>query len=168
MKLRIFLFMILAALVAAGIEAKPKPKWGKKFPDTKVVVQRVNKQGYVVKSWAIEGNADKAIKQARENVIIQLLFFGAQPSPESRGAATLPAILDTDIYFENFEMLDELFKNGRLLNFATPISDIYPTGEDNQKVSGGRRVGVEYTVNYEGLRDLMVKKGLVKTMDSVF
>lgn len=136
----------------------------------KVEMTGVASKGYFIKAWGTASNADKAIDQARIDAVAAALFYGIEPSRSARGngVAQLPSLMKRSDYDSNKAFFDNFFKKGSFLQYINDVNSSYPTGQDNVKTPDGRRVGIEFTIDYDGLRSFLQENGLLKKLNDHF
>lgn len=168
--LKPFLTFLIAIIIAMPAVAK-KYKWefNSRIPQVYTIGQ--GKHGLqLVKVWAVGKNADKAIVQAKMDAVTAALFYGIAPdkSTNGMGTADLPPILNDKQYYDNKKLLDEFFKKGEFLRYVKEINSTYPTGENNISVPGGRRIGINLSVDYRGLHQWLQDNGIEKGVGGHF
>lgn len=162
-----FLSLFLLVLVLS------LPTWAKKYrfqaqPSYEVEQIRVDKDGLkFVKAWGIGKNADKAIVQAKQNAVAACVFTGVAATDI---AGRIPPLCLEGVkaaethqdYFEQF------FVSGEFLQYVSSVNSRYPTGENNVKTDGGRKVGVYLEVKYDALRQKLEQDGIVRGLNDYF
>ena len=167
-KRRLFSVLCIAALTFSMLGAK-KYKWeyNSRVPEVYTTAQG-QKGKQIVKAWAIASNADKAIIQAKMDAVTAALFngIGYDQSTHGMGVANLPPLVSPKQYDENKELFDNFFKKGEFLNYVSDINSTYPSGENNMAVPGGRKVGINLSIDYKGLHSWLqehkIEKGIGK------
>lgn len=167
---RVIMCMVLAVVLGAIPCAAKKYKWS--YGGTTEVYTTGQGAGrtQLVKSWAVGGNADKAIEKAKMNAVDAALFVGIpfDASTHGMGVSNLTPLVTQKQYKEHENLFIEFFKKGTFMQFVREVNSAYPTGENNMKVDGGRRVGVNLVVDYPGLRNWLKENGITKGLDSHF
>ena len=168
---RLFLCLLFSlTLVFSVCEAK-KYKWEYNSRVPEVYTTAQGQQGkQIVKAWAIAGNADKAIVQAKMDAVSAALFngIGYDQSTHGMGVANLPPLVSSQQYEENKALFINFFKNGEFLKYVSEVNSSYPTGENNMAVPGGRKVGINLTLNYKGLHTWLQENGIEKGLGKHF
>lgn len=132
-----------------------------------IEVVRVDKEGYkFCKVWGIARSVDKAMVQAQQDAVAASLFTGV---PGNEHASSIPAICGSaDIYKEHQKYFDEFFKSGEFLLYLRNVNSNYPSGENNVKYKGKRKVGLYVQIKYDELRKKMENDGIIKGLDDFF
>ena len=162
------LFFLTLVFCANGAK-KYKWEYSSKVPEVYTTAQ--GQQGkQIVKAWAIAGNADKAIIQAKMDAVSAALFngIGYDKSTHGMGVSTLYPLVTPQQYEENKDLFNNFFKYGDFLKYVNDINSSYPTGENNVAVPGGRKVGVNLTIDYKGLHDWLQENGIEKGIGKHF
>lgn len=165
-----FLFLLLSASMATN---------AKKYPfDTKhqykVQQERVAEDdSRFVKVWGEARNADKAIIQALQDAVACCIFMGLEGKTSNsigHNANALPPLCPEGIkaYDEHKEYFDQFFTEGDFLLYAVNSNTRYPTGENNVKIKGGRRVGIYVLLKVKQLRQRLEQDGIIKSFESVW
>ena len=119
-----------------------------------------------IKVWGFGKNADIAAFNAKRDAVAAVIFRGV---PAGNGADKTPAILSIDGYEKNADFFDEFFNAGGMyLSFINLTTDGVPSGDDRIKMSKGYKVAISASVNYDGLRTYLEKKGIAKKLDDGF
>lgn len=166
---KIIMLCMLSVFISQTADAK-KYKWNyDRSVEVYTTGQGANRT-QIVKSWAVAGNADKAIIQAKMDAVSAALFKGIpfDASTHGMGVSNLHPLVSPEQYKENETFFNDFFKKGTFLNYVHEVNSTYPTGENNMKVPGGRRVGVNLVVDYPGLRNLLKELGIGKGLDGYF
>lgn len=169
MKLK-FLFLALLALIVCANDLQAK-KYKFKLDHPFVVEQTgVASNGFFVKAWGIESNADKAMDMARMDAVAAALFTGIEPSAEAKGkgVAALPALVTQQQYLSHKDFFDKFFKDGIFLQFIVDVNSTYPTGENNIKTPKGRQVGINLVLHYNELKHFLQENDVLKTLNDHF
>ena len=148
---------------------KYKWEYNSKVPEVYTTAQ--GQQGkQIVKAWAVAGNADKAIIQAKMDAVSAALFngIGYDASTHGMGVANLPPLVSPQQYEANKDLFDNFFKRGQFLNYVSDINSVYPSGENNMAVPGGRKVGINLTLDYKGLHEWLRENGIEKGVGNHF
>ncbi len=169
------LLMIAALMIGViPVEAK-KYKW--KYTDgasDHVMEVYTTGQGknhtQLIKAWGVAKSADKAIIQAKMDAVTCALFrgIGFDERTHGMGVSNLRPLVSAEEYAANKEAFKKFFASGEFLNYVRDVNDSYPSGENNMKCSGGRRVGVNLVVDYPGLRNWLTEKGIKKGLGDYF
>lgn len=124
----------------------------------------------LVKAWAVAGNADKAILQAKMDAVTAALFkgIGYDDKTHGMGIANLGPLVSDEDYREHEFLFTEFFKKGEFLNYVKDVNSAYPSGENNMACPGGRRVGVNLVIDYPGLRKWLERNGVKKGLGNHF
>lgn len=168
--LGIILTSICFILSINCVSAK-KYKWKYNSHPLEVYSLALGKNGnQLVKSWAVGKNADKAILQAKMDAIEGALFKGIpyDESTHGMGVSNLPPLVSTAQYEENANLFFNFFKTGDFLKYVNAINGRYPTGENNIAVKGGRRIGINLSIDYRGLHQWLEQNGIVKGVGNHF
>ena len=168
---RILLCALYTTLVSLCMMGAKKYKWEYNSHVPEVFTTAQGQQGkQIVKAWAIAGNADKAILQAKMDAVSAALFngIGYDKSTHGMGVANLPPLVTHNQYEENKELFINFFKKGEFLKYVGDINSLYPTGENNMAVPGGRKVGVNLTLDYKGLHAWLQENGIEKGLGKHF
>ena len=165
----LFLLLMLSVAVFSADAKKYKWKYGERVPEVYTTAQGQNGR-QIVKAWAIAGSADKAIIQAKIDAVSAALFNGIpyDESTHGMGVANLPAMITPNQYEENKALFDNFFKKGVFLNYVNNVNSSYPSGENNMSVPGGRRVGINLTIDYRGLHKWLQENGIEKGVGNHF
>ena len=172
MEKRVLISVLFLLALAVSMSGAKKYKWvyNSKMPEVYTLAQ--GQQGkQIVKAWAVGGNANKAILQAKMDAVSAALFNGIMPDPSTHnmGTASLSNPLVTSAqYEENKELFNNFFKKGEFLNYVSDVNSSYPTGENNVAVKGGRKVGVNLNLDYAGLRRWLQDNGIIKGVGNHF
>lgn len=165
MKLIKTFFTLLVMFMTVTSAFAKTCKWKGLDHDLQVVqIAQGQKQCIICKAWGFAGSPDKAIDQALQDAIVQVIFYGldkgkAQSSHEAilkQGAAA---------YDANKTYFDDFFKKGEYLNYIRNINNNYPTGENNLSVPGGRRLAINVEIDLVGLEDRLKNDGLQTSTD---
>lgn len=124
----------------------------------------------LIKAWAVAKSADKAIAQAKMDAIEAALFkgIGWDEKNHGMGVSNLRPLVSEEVYKENEKAFKDFFESGTFLQYVREINSQYPSGENNVKCPGGRRVGVNLVVDYPGLNHWLEEKGLKKGLGDYF
>lgn len=117
-----------------------------------VSIIRVGQAGTkYLKAYGIASNADKAIDQAMQDAVAACVFEGI---PGNEKADKIEPICKNgaDAYIKHKDYFNNFFTNGDFLHYVKNTNSMYPTGENNVSVSGGRRVGINVEVMFDELR----------------
>lgn len=122
----------------------------------------------LIRAIAVAKNADKAISQAKMNVVEAALFtgIGFDESTHGMGVSNLLPLVSKEQYEANETFFKEFFKQGTFLNFVSELNSNYPTGQNNMAVPGGRRVVVNLVLDYPSLRKYVEDSGVTKGLGS--
>lgn len=164
---RLKFVMALVLLLGSVLTSEAKKyKWELGQPVEVCTIGQGKRGTQMVKAWAVAKNADKAIEKAKMDAVTAALFYGIpyDASTYGMGVSNLGPLLDKMDYQENQTLIEEFFKKGEFLNYVMEVNSSYPSGENNIKVDGGRRIGIRLLVDYPRLRqwisDNNIKKGL--------
>ncbi|MDE5842487.1 MAG: hypothetical protein K2H35_01975 [Muribaculaceae bacterium] len=168
--LRLFILAIAVLLTAMPMDAK-KYKWvyGDHPLEVYTTGQGKNRM-QLIKAWAVAKNADKAIEQAMMDAVTAAFFstIGYDESTHGMGVSNLQPLVSGDQYREHEGLFKDFFVSGEFLGYVRPVNSAYPSGENNMKVSGGRRVGVNLVLDRPGLEKWLQNKGVKKGLDGHF
>lgn len=162
---KITILMVLVCVTTFSANAK-KFKWELGKPVEIFTTGQGRNGTQMVMAWAVARNADKAIDQAKIDAVTAALFYGIphDKSTHGMGVSNLGPMLSQEDYDLNKTLIDNFFKKGEFLNYVIEINSSYPSGENNIKVDGGRRIGISLLVDYPGLhqwiRNNNIKQGL--------
>ena len=155
-------FVLLAFFLCVGPIAGKKYKFVYNPPFE--VEQVATGQNYtrLVKSWAVDKNADKAIIKAKQNAIAAVLFTGLPrnavvPIPESPPLCQF----DKNAYNTHKQYFDKFFTEGEFLNYVVDVNSTYPTGQDNIQTPEGRRVGVLLQIHRDDLEKRLIQDNII-------
>ena len=167
--LKICLLCLMALLVGVTADAK-KYKWEYGGMTEVYTIGQGANYTQLVNAWAVAKNADKAIEKAKMDAVSAALFngIGYDASTHGMGVATLPPLVKPDEYKEHEDLFKNFFKKGEFLNYVRNVNSAYPTGENNMKVDGGRRVGINLVIDYPGLRNWLKENGVKKGLGDYF
>ena len=168
---KLLISIILVLTLIFPVEAAKKYKWEYNSRVPEVYTTAQGQQGkQIVKAWAIAGNADKAILQAKMDAVSAALFngIGYDQATHGMGVSNLPPLVSPQQYEENKELFDNFFKKGEFLNYVSNINSTYPSGENNMVVPGGRKVGINLAIDYKGLHNWLRENGVEKGLDQYF
>ena len=141
------------------------PKVAQQTANIKVEQIRVAQDGSrLVKVWGVGGNADKAIVAAMRNAVENCLFTGIQPTAT---AGAIPPLCPNG-YQDNKRYFDRFFANGTYQQYVVRANSLYPTGQDNVKVRGGRQVGIQVQLLVNQLRKRLEADGVIKSLDNIW
>lgn len=169
-KKNLLLITLLTFLAILPIEAK-KYKWTYRSSNPEVYLLSQGQNGrQLVKVWAVAGNADKAIEKAKMEAIDAALFYGIpyDPSTHGMGVSNLNPLVTPEQYEKNADLFQNFFKKGDFLKFVRNVNSSYPTGENNMSVPGGRRVGINLNIDYNGLNLWLEDVGIKKKLGDHF
>lgn len=132
-----------------------------------IEVVRVDKQGYkFCKVWGVARSVDKAMIQAMQDAVAASLFTGIVGNEH---AGSIPAICGSrELYKENQKYFDVFFKSGEFLQYVRNVNSNYPSGENNVKYKGKRKVALYVQIKYDALRKKMENDGIIKSLDDYF
>lgn len=167
--LTICILCLLAMLVTFTADAK-KYKWiPGEMTEVYTTGQGANRT-QLVKAWAVAKSADKAIVKAKMDAVTAALFngIGYDQSTHGMGVSNLPPLVKPEEYAANEKLFREFFKKGEFLKYVREVNSAYPTGENNMKVDGGRRVGVNLVIDYPGLRKWLKENNVTKGLGGHF
>lgn len=168
---RIFWSALFLIALVFNVSGAKKYKWSYNSHVPEVYTMAQGQQGkQIVKAWAIAGNADKAIVQAKMDAVSAALFngIGYDASTHGMGVANLPPLVSPNQYEENKNLFENFFKKGEFLNYVSEVNSAYPTGENNMAVAGGRRVGINLSIDYRGLHEWLKQNGIEKGLGNHF
>lgn len=171
MKKRLLISVLFTLTLFLNVSGAKKYKWEYNSSVPEVYTTAQGQQGkQIVKAWAIAGNADKAIIKAKMDAVSAALFngIGYDPSTHGMGVANLPPLVSPQQYEENKDLFNNFFKKGDFLKYVNDVNSAYPTGENNMSVPGGRRVGVNLTIDYKGLHSWLQENGIEKGLGKHF
>lgn len=154
-----------------NVNGAKKYKWEYNSHIPEVYTTAQGQQGkQIVKAWAIANNADKAILQAKMDAVSAALFngIGYDSSTHGMGVANLPPLVTPNQYEENKGLFNNFFKKGEFLKYVSDINSLYPTGENNMAVPGGRKVGINLSIDYKGLHSWLQENGIEKGVGKHF
>lgn len=168
-KAKLTLICLLTIFISLTTDAK-KYKWEYDRSVEVYTTGQGSNRTQIVKAWAVAGNADKAIDKAKMDAVSAALFKGIpfDASTHGMGVSNLQPLVTPEQYKSNEAVFKEFFKKGMFLYYVRTVNSSYPTGENNMKVPGGRRVGVNLVIDYPGLRNFLKKFGICKDLDSYF
>lgn len=129
-----------------------------------VSIIRVGQAGTkYLKAYGIAGNADKAIDQAMQDAVAACIFEGV---PGNEKADKIEPICKNgkEAYEKNKAYFDEFFTKGDFLLYVKNTNSMYPTGENNVGVSGGRRVCINVEVMFDELRKRLENDQIVTSL----
>ncbi len=121
-----------------------------------------------VKVWSYAADANVARDQATKNAIHGILFRGIPANTAKRISAQPPIVEDFSAEQANKAFFDEFFKDGgEYLRYATKTTS---AGNDEILKYGKKnfKVGVVVTVQYDALRKMLEKRGIIKSLTSGF
>ena len=117
-----------------------------------VSIIRVGKAGTkYLKAFGIAGSADKAIEQAMQDAVAACIFSGV-PANEKADKIEPICKKGDEAYEQNKAYFDSFFTKGDFMLYVKNTNSMYPTGENNVSVNGGRRVGINVEVIFDELR----------------
>ena len=148
--LRIYTIITLICCVCSA--------YAKKYPFDRnhsydVSIIRVGQAGTkYLKVYGVGSNADKAITQAMQDAVAACIFSGV---PGNEKADKIEPICKNgnEAYVQNKAYFEQFFTSGDFLLYVKNTNSMYPTGENNVGVSGGRRVGINVEVMFDELRN---------------
>ena len=159
-------YLCLACLMLAVMTAAGKKHRLDINRTCEVKIVRVAQEGTkLVKAWATAGSVDKAIEQAKLDAVAACLFHGV-PANENSDEILPVCLHGTADYEKNKEYFDRYFDKEEFLNYVSQVTSRYPTGQDNVKVGGDHRVGVNLVVKYTALRQMLERDGIQRSLDS--
>lgn len=168
---KFFLLLTMIMVIATLPADAKKYKWtfNGKTPEVYQLSQGQNGRK-IVKAWAVAGNADKAIIQAKIDAVDAALFHGIpyDESTHGMGVSNLNPLVTKAEYEAYKGMFDNFFKKGEFLNYVSNVNSNYPTGENNMSVPGGRRVGINLNIDYMGLQKWLENQGIKKGVGGHF
>ena len=168
---RLLIGVLFSISLVFNIYGAKKYKWEYNSNVPEVYTTAQGQHGkQIVKAWAVASNADKAIIQAKMDAVSAALFngIGYDQSTHGMGVANLPPLVSPRQYEENKELFNNFFKKGEFLNYVSDINSSYPTGENNMAVPGGRKVGINLTIDYKGLHNWLQENGIEKGVGNHF
>ena len=132
-----------------------------------VQMVRVANQGYkFIKVSGVAKSVDKAMDRAMQDAVAACVFTGVPGAP-SVGA--VPSLCGgTAAYEKHKEYFDDFFKKGEFMHYVKNVNSNYPSGENNIKVDGGRKVCIYVLVNYDALRKKLEEDKIIKSLNSYF
>lgn len=168
--IRIILLALISVIVIGTAEAKKKYKWEYEGMVEVYTTGQGQHRTQLVKAWAVAKSADKAIEKAKMDAVTAALFRGIpfDESTHGMGVSNLGPLVTQRQYKSNEKLFQDFFRTGEFMNYVRDVNAGYPSGENNMKVPGGRRVGVNLIIDYPGLRKWLQEKGVVKGVDGHF
>ena len=166
-----FLLFALIVVVSSALcygQGKDRRKSFKSWENYEVSTEKVGVDGTkFIKVWGFGKNVDKAVMNAKRNVVHACIFRGL---PANTNVNSTPAILkDTDAYAKNEEYFDDFFAaGGAYLGFINMTTDGIPSGQDRRKVKGGYKVAIYVQVMYDNLKDKLENDGIARKLNSGF
>lgn len=132
-----------------------------------VQMVRVANQGYkYIRVSGIAKSVDKAMDRAMQDAVAACVFVGVPGAP---GVGAVPALCGgTDAYEKHKAYFDNFFKNGEFMHYVKNVNSNYPSGENNVKVDGGRKVTIYVLVSYDALRKKLEEDKIIKSLNSYF
>lgn len=132
-----------------------------------VQMVRVAEQGYkFIKVFGLAKSVDKAIDRAMQDAVAACLFTGV---PGQSGVGTVsPLCGGFSAYDKNKEYFDNFFTRGVFMNYVKNVNSNYPTGENNIKFKGKRKVGIYVLVNYDALRKKLEEDKIIVRISEYF
>jgi hypothetical protein len=132
-----------------------------------VKMVRVADKGYkFIKVWGTAGSIKKAMDRALQDAVAACIFTGVPGKPEV--SAVPPICSSSATYEQNKKYFDTFFKKGVFMQFVKNVNSNYPSGENNIKVKGGRKVCLYVLVNYDALRKKLENDNIIKSLDNYF
>ena len=121
----------------------------------------------LIKVWGVAPNADAAISKALRNAVEGCLFFGIDAGSTT---GRIPPLCPDGVqaYYNNRQYFDRFFAAGNHLQYVNRVNSLYPTGEDNIRVRGGRSVGIQVQLKVNQLRQRMENDGIIKSLDNIW
>lgn len=128
---------------------------------------RVDQQGYkFCKVWGIADTVDAAMNRALQDAVAACLFSGI---PGNENTPSSPAICGSaEVYEKNKKYFNAFFKSGEFLHYVRNVNSRYPSGENNVKYKGWRKVAVYVQISYDELRKKMERDGIIRGLDNYF
>lgn len=125
-----------------------------------------------VKVWGEANNADKAIEQAMQDAVACCIFIGIDGVSSTTGhnAEAVPPLCPegTKAYQNHKDYFDNFFTKGDFLLYVSNSNSRYPTGENNVKVKGGRRVCVFVQLKVKQLRQRLEQDGIIQGLGDMW
>lgn len=172
MKRKISLLVaLIVLLIASGtIEAKKYKFQYCSHPYEVFTTGQGQNKTQLVKAWAVDKSADKAIEQAKLDAVAAALFtgIGYDESTHGMGVSNLGALVTKQQYDDNKLLFDNFFKKGEFMKYVGEINSSYPSGSNNMAVPGGRRIGINLRIDYPGLRQWLKDNGIVQGVGGHF
>ena len=167
--LKICIICLMALFICVSADAK-KYKWEYGGMTEVYTTGQGANRTQLVKAWAVAKSADKAIEKAKMDAVTAALFngIGFDASTHGMGVSNLGPLVKPDEYKEHEGLFLDFFKKGEFLNYVREVNSAYPTGENNMKVDGGRRVGINLVIDYPGLRNWLKENGVTKGLGGHF
>lgn len=163
--MRLKLIIIALCFLFAGSMSAKKYKF--ELSHSYEVVHTAN-QGDMTKIFQVYAygkNADKAIDQAKQDVIAAVIFTGAPGYRNEKNAEsveeTTPLVPNAvEAYDQHKKFFDNFFSSGEYMRFVQNVNRDYPVGKDNIQTDKGRRVRVILAVNVKALNDYLNANGI--------
>lgn len=172
MKLKYFVVLLCAALLATTAFAQTKKKMDKQTMEWRYEIEPAAGQGaqgtYLVKVWSYAKKADKAIAQAPKNAVHGVLFKGyaAYNNGNTRIAGQKAIVTDPAVESQQEAFFQEFFADGG--NYAKYVSLVGNGSPDIIKVGKEYKVGVVVSVQKDALRKDLEAAGVIKSMGGMF
>lgn len=166
---KLFLVALMAMVVTLGVNAK-KYKWNYEHSVQVFTTGMGQNRAQNVKAWAVAGSADKAIEQAKMDAVAAALFHGIpfDERTHGMGVSNLQPLVTPAQYKENETLFKTFFQKGEFMNYVRELNSSYPSGENNVKCDGGRRVGINLQIDYQGLDKWLVDNNIKKGVGGHF
>lgn len=158
--------LCLTTLIAVG-KKDAKALWGSSVNYEIETLTTATRGTKLIKVWAFNSKVEGAIIQAKKNAISAVIFKGL---PAGGSANATPSLLSDPSGEQTYAKYFDTFfaTGGDYLKFVVATSDQAPSGRDRLKVSKGYKVGIVVQIQYENLRNQLIKDGIIRGLNTGF
>ncbi len=162
---KIALLFLLLLVASSACDARKYPFDIEHPYEVKMV--RVAEQGYkFIKVFGVAKSVDKAMDRAMQDAVAACIFTGV---PGQSGVGSISSLCGGfSAYEKNKEYFDKFFTTGAFLNYVRNANSNYPSGENNIKFNGKRKVGIYVVVNYDALRKKLEDDKIIVRISDYF
>lgn len=152
------LILSFLMLLSLQVSAKRYPWKGLDHQPNVVQLAQGHNMARVCKACGIAGSPDKAIDQALQDAVVQVIFYGLEKGKAQ--SAFNPMLADgPQAYQDNKDYFDTFFKMGEFMNYVKNINSGYPSGENNVNTPEGRKVFINVEIDIKALQERLASDG---------
>lgn len=168
MKRFLFTIIMLSSIIPCVFGKKEaKVHWGSSLNYEVETLTTATRGTKLIKVWGFGSTVEEAIVQAKKSAVSAAIFKGYLAGGSAN--ATPPLLTDTHgeqihaTYFNDF-----FASEGKYLMFVSRTSDQVPSGLDRLKVKKGYKIGIIVQIQFENLRNQLIKDGIIRGLNSGF